>query len=224
MTTVSSSTSSSTTTASSAAASARTSLAGDYTNFLKLLTTQLQNQDPLSPMDTDKFTSQLVQYSQVEQQLATNTKLDTLAASSASASQAAAVNYLGAKIDLNNALTELTSSGATVTYKLASEATDVDLSFYNSDNKLVYTQVGKLAAGVNTVTWDGTLDDGTQAAAGTYRVAISAKDATGAAVSSTVDSSGTVTSVNFAADGVTLGVAGTTVPLSSVNTVSIPQS
>lgn len=223
MTTVSSATSSSPT-ASSAAASARTSLAGDYTNFLKLLTTQLQNQDPLSPMDTDKFTSQLVQYSQVEQQLATNDKLDTLATTAASASQAAAVNYLGSTIALNDALTELTSSGATVDYKLAGEATDVSLSFYNANNELVHTQVGKLAAGRNTVTWNGMLDDGTPAPAGTYRVAIAAKNASGATVGSTVESSGTVTSVNFAKGGVTLGVGGATVPLASVNTVSVPQS
>jgi flagellar basal-body rod modification protein FlgD len=221
MTTVPSSTNSSAAASSSAA---NKTLAGDFTNFLKLLTTQLQNQDPLEPMDTDKFTSQLVQYSQVEQQLATNSKLDTLVSSAGNVSQASAIGYLGAKVNLTEALTELGATGATVNYTLASEATDVTLNFYNASNSLVYSQAGKLAAGSNSVTWDGTLIDGSKAPAGTYRVEIAAKNTAGQAVAATVDSSGTVSSVNFGSDGITLTVAGTEIPLSSVTNVTAPGS
>ena len=60
--------------------SAKTGLAEDFAQFLTLLTVQLQNQDPLSPMDTTEFTNQLVAFTGVEQQINTNQKLDSLVA------------------------------------------------------------------------------------------------------------------------------------------------
>jgi len=54
----------------------KASLSQDFDDFLQLLTTQLQNQDPLNPMDSNEFTNQLVQFSQVEQQINSNQKLD----------------------------------------------------------------------------------------------------------------------------------------------------
>lgn len=214
--------STSSTSSAGSTAAARTTLDANYTDFLKLLTTQLQNQDPLSPMDTDKFTSQLVQYSQVEQQLATNDKLDTLVTTAGAVSQSAAVNYLGAKVDLDDAITELSSSGSSVTYNLDAAATDVTLNYYDSSNTLVYSQVGKLAAGSNTVTWDGTLKNGTKAPNGSYRVAVTATDEAGAAIGTSVDSSGTVSAVTYDSNGVNLTVAGTTIPLASVRKVAVP--
>ncbi|HZZ11369.1 MAG TPA: flagellar hook capping FlgD N-terminal domain-containing protein, partial [Paraburkholderia sp.] len=70
-------------------------LAGNFDTFLTLLTTQLQNQDPLSPMDSTQFTQQLVAFSGVEQQINTNNNLQSLIALNQSQQAASAVSYIG---------------------------------------------------------------------------------------------------------------------------------
>ncbi len=77
-------------------------MSGNFDTFLQLLTTQLQNQDPTSPMDTNQFTQQLVQFSQVEQQISTNDNLKSLIALGQSRSSADAVSYLGKTVTLTN--------------------------------------------------------------------------------------------------------------------------
>ena len=94
--------STSTTSTTSSSSTARTSLATNFQTFLTLLTTQLQNQDPTSPMDSNQFTQQLVMYSQVEQQLSTNDKLDSLIALGSSQSTNLAMSYLGKNVVLSD--------------------------------------------------------------------------------------------------------------------------
>ena len=79
----------------SEAANSRTRLSDNYDTFLVLLTAQLQNQDPLAPMDSTQFTQQLVQFSQVEQQIRTNEQLEGLVGQYQAASAGAALSYLG---------------------------------------------------------------------------------------------------------------------------------
>ena len=76
--TTTSSTSSSSSAASAAGSNATQQLAGNFDTFLQLLTTQLQNQNPLDPLDTNQFTQQLVEFASVEQQVNMNTNLQTL--------------------------------------------------------------------------------------------------------------------------------------------------
>lgn len=73
-------------------------LAEDFDQFLNLLTTQLQNQDPLNPMDSNEFTNQIVQFSQVEQAINTNQKLDSLVSLQLASISGAALNYVGMDI------------------------------------------------------------------------------------------------------------------------------
>src|SRR5271154_1591718 len=87
-----------TNTSSSTNNSAMQQLSGNMNTFLTLLTTQLQHQDPLSPMDSTQFTQQLVEYSQVEQQINTNTNLTNLISLQQTNSGAAAVGYLGKEV------------------------------------------------------------------------------------------------------------------------------
>src|ERR1700712_4732508 len=77
-------------------------LAGNFNTFLTLLTTQLKNQDPLSPMDSNAFTQQLVEFSQVEQQIDSNTNLKTLISQGQSQGTAMATTYLGKKVTITN--------------------------------------------------------------------------------------------------------------------------
>src|ERR1700686_3335504 len=95
-------TTSTTSTAQAAGVVGSQQLAGNFDTFLKLLTTQLQNQDPLSPMDSNQFTQELVQFSQVEQQINTNTSLASLIALTKTQSSANAVSYLGKTITITD--------------------------------------------------------------------------------------------------------------------------
>src|ERR1700748_2840526 len=87
--------------ASSATDSSMQQLSGNFDTFLQLLTTQLQNQDPTSPMDTNQFTQQLVEYSQVEQQIDTNTNLQSLITQGGTQNAAYAPSYLGKNVTVS---------------------------------------------------------------------------------------------------------------------------
>src|SRR6185503_3409362 len=108
--------------ASSATNKARQTLSSNYDMFLKLLTAQLQNQDPLSPMDSNQFTQQLVMYSQVEQQLTTNDNLSSLIALQKSAAGANAVSYLGRTAFTQGADTSLADGAANWRCSLPNDA------------------------------------------------------------------------------------------------------
>jgi hypothetical protein len=93
---------SSNTTATNSTDPALKQLSGNFSTFLNLLTTQLKNQDPTSPMDTNQFTQQLVMYSQVEQQIQSNANLKTLIAQGQSTASQMAMDYLGKKVSIMN--------------------------------------------------------------------------------------------------------------------------
>src|SRR3978361_2166115 len=95
------------TTASSTSAADKNQIAGNFQQFLQLLTTQLKNQSPLSPLDTNQFTQQLVQFASVEQQLKTNDTLSSLLTSSKASSTANAATYVGLKITADGATQNL---------------------------------------------------------------------------------------------------------------------
>src|SRR6195952_5935549 len=105
-----------TSTATASAASASSSskeIAGNFTQFLTLLTTQVKNQNPLDPMDTNQFTQQLVQFAQVEQQLKGNDRLDSILTNSKSASAASSTAYLGQTVTADGKTAQLKDGAAT---------------------------------------------------------------------------------------------------------------
>ncbi len=97
-------------------------IAGNFTQFLTLLTTQLKNQNPLDPMDTNQFTQQLVQFAGVEQQLKANDRLDSILASSKAASTASATSYIGQTIESTGTTADLKDGAATWTLNAARAA------------------------------------------------------------------------------------------------------
>src|SRR5882672_6372146 len=115
--------------ASSASASAtkpivdKQSLASNFTTFLQLLTTQLKNQNPLDPLDTNQFTQQLVQFAQVEQQMKSNDQLATLVALQKTAAATTALAYVGATVVVDGSKTEFaTGTGATWSFNVSKPA------------------------------------------------------------------------------------------------------
>src|ERR1700755_2209849 len=103
-------------------ASSRQTIAGNFDTFLQLLTTQLQNQNPLDPLDTNQFTQQLVEFSGVEQQLKTNDLLDSLVTNAAANRAASAAGYLGATITADGSTTSLSDGAAQWTFNAAKPA------------------------------------------------------------------------------------------------------
>jgi len=218
-TAVNNNTTNTTGTSSSSTNNAMQQLSGNMNTFLTLLTTQLQNQDPLSPMDSTQFTQQLVEYSQVEQQINTNTNLQSLISLQQAGAGAASVGYLGKEVTVTNGNAALTNGTATWNYTLAANAATTSLTVTNASGQTVYTGSGATSSGSNTFTWNGQTNSGTQLADGTYTLAVTSTDGNGNAVTSTVTSTGTVNELNLSGSSPQLMIGSMAVPLSAVSLV-----
>ena len=132
------------------ATAASNRLAESFDNFLTLLTTQLQNQDPLEPLETNEFTTQLVQFTNVEQQIAANTKLEKLIGLTETAQLSAALDTLGKIIEAPGDTAALAAGEATWGYSLATTADSVSIEVFDDAGKRVATEIGETAAGAHT--------------------------------------------------------------------------
>jgi len=170
------------------------SVQSQFNTFLTLLTTELQNQDPSSPLDTNAFTTQLVQFSQLEQQLNTNTDLQTLIAGQTTGTMGTALSYIGQTVEASggNFVLDGTDSD-TLSYNLASAAKTVTINVVNSSGQTVAQIPGDTASGQNSISYDGTSPGQPTLAAGQYSFTVTAVDGSGNAVQSTVYTTGTVT-------------------------------
>lgn len=203
---------------SSTSNNAMSQLSGNFDMFLQMLTTQLQNQDPLDPMDTSQFTQQLVEYSQVEQQIDTNTNLQTLISQGTSQSAAYATGYLGKTVTVSGGEGSLQNGQAQWTYNLGASATSTTLTVTNSKGTVVYSGSGQTTAGNNVFNWNGQDNNGNQLPDGTYTLGVKAS-AGGQTVTTTVSSSGTVSEVDMSNGTPELLIGAMQVPLSSISSV-----
>jgi flagellar basal-body rod modification protein FlgD len=172
-------------------------LSGNFNTFLSLLTTQLKNQDPLSPMDSNQFTQQLVQFSQVEQQIDTNTNLKTLIQQGTSQAGTFAATYLGKKVSVTNGNGALVQGQANWSYTLDNGAAVTSLTVSDANGRVVYTQAGETGAGTHSFAWNGKDNNGNSLADGTYKLSVAAQTQAGATVTSSVASAGTVTQIDM---------------------------
>lgn len=223
MTTVTSATTATTTSTTSTTSTARTSLATNFQTFLTLLTTQLQNQDPTSPMDSNQFTQQLVMYSQVEQQLSTNDKLDSLIALGSNQSTNLAMSYLGKNVVLSDGTGELTNSSASWTYGLANDAAATTLTVKDSNGNVVYSKTADASgntAGTHAFTWDGKNASGDVQSDGLYTLVVSSAATDGTSIKTTLASKATVTGVDLSGSSPQLVIGSSEVALSSATMVT----
>ena len=194
-------------------------IAGNFDTFLQLLTTQLQNQNPLDPLDTNQFTQQLVEFSGVEQQLKTNDYLSSLVSVNSNTVNSSAVNYIGKTVSASGVQSDLSNGQAQWSFNLA-DAANVNVDIKDSSGNVVYTESGSMQGGQGTFTWDGTDSAGNNKPDGTYSIQMQATDSNGQPVAITTQTSGTVTGVDFTGTEPVLLLGNTRVNLSSVASVS----
>lgn len=212
----SSSSSSSTTSSSNAASNA---LSGNYELFLTLLTTQIQNQDPLDPLDSAEYTNQLVQYSSVEQSIQTNQYLETLVSAMEASRASSYVSYLGAEVTASGSSTMLTGGEANWSYNVSEAATGT-VEIRNTSGALIYSGDMEMAKGSGTYSWDGTTNSGTKADDGSYSISFKMKDSAGNTETVSTQFTGVVDEVDLSSGEAYLKIGSLRIPVSSVLSVS----
>lgn len=205
-------------------ASGQQNLNSSYQTFLTLLTAQLKNQDPTSPLDTNAFTQQLVQMTGVQQQLLSNKLLQQLVNQGGFTVQEA-VGLIGKTVTADADTAVLKGGTASWTYSLPQAASQASLAIKDSTGKLVWSGTAPdLSSGKHTFTWDGKDSTGKALDPGAYTLSITASNANGAPIAASTGLTGVVTSV-FASNGETMvSIGGATAPVSSISSVSGPES
>jgi flagellar basal-body rod modification protein FlgD len=191
-------------------------------DFLTLLTTQLQYQDPTQPMDSTAFVAQLAQFSALEQMTNVNTTLTSMLTAQSTALQTTAADFLGHTAVFNTDQVSLQQGQpATITADLSAAAANVNITIQDQNGDTVRTLAeGPAAAGVDTFTWDGNDDNGNSLASGTYTVQIAATDSNGNAISLTQSGSAQITAVSYDSSGTPTFIAGgTSVSLSEISQI-----
>lgn len=187
---------------------------GNFDTFLKVLTTQLTNQNPLEPLDTHQFTAQLVQFASAEQLIAQNSKLDTISQQLRNREAGSALNYLDRMVEVDGQVLDLVNGRGALSYKFADEARSARLRIYNDKGLKVHE--ASLDGGVSgewkSFVWRGVGGLNRLGAAvtypnGTYRVVVSAEDAEGNPVPVEHRSLRLVTNIAFGENQVNLAFA-----------------
>lgn len=181
----------------------RNKLAKDLDSFLTLLTSQLKNQDPLSPMDSTEFTNQLVQFAQVEQQINSNESLTSLITLSQQNIVTNAVNYIGKTVEAQSEKVPLQDGHAKMAYGVSEDAASVAIVIRNVSGEIVYSAAGDKSSGVHAFEWDGKDAYGVQQPDGTYTMQVTALSKTNDAVDTYTTAFGKVTGITTK-DGQTL--------------------
>jgi flagellar basal-body rod modification protein FlgD len=187
-------------------------------DFLKLLTTQLQNQDPLNPISNEDFIAQTAQFSSLEQLQNMNTVLQQLLALSGGNGVTSSAPLLGRTVSVNGSAVPLDGSQpVTLSYQLPAGANTVALQILNSSGTSVRTiPLGSQAAGAHQAAFNGLDDQGRRLTAGSYTYQVVALDQTGRAVPGATTGGGQVTGISMESGQVMLLVGTERVPLTSV--------
>jgi len=197
-------------------------IAGNFQTFLTLLTTQLQNQNPLDPLDTNQFTQQLVEFAQVEQQLKSNAQLTTLVQLQQTAQATQALQFVGKTAIVAGGTTALSNSSATWELNVPSTST-INISIANSAGQTVYSGNFSANAGNNQpFTWNGQGNDGTQWPDGYYTLTATAPDGSGNTVSIPTQVGGTVSAVDLTQSPPLLSINGQSYTISQVKAIGAP--
>jgi flagellar basal-body rod modification protein FlgD len=207
-------------TTSTAASSAK--LTQDYNSFLKLLTTQMQNQDPLSPMESTEFTNQLVQFSQVEQQISQNTKLDKLVSLQNSNQTQASLGFIGLDVEATGNAFTYDSNPVKMSYTLPETPTSTTIQIKNEKGVVVRSMEGVRSTSRQELTWDGKKSDGSAAPEGSYTFSVVAPKADSKVMTAKTSVFGRVSGIEAGNGDTTLMMGNTPVKMENVITAKLP--
>jgi len=199
-------------------------LSGDLTTFLKLFTTQLKNQDPTKPLETNEITAQLAQFSSVEQQVRTNQSIDKLVNAQKQTQLSTAVSYLNKEVETSGNTGTLQAGQATFSYFLPANTASAQVTITNAAGRAVFQGQGTLLKGRNLVVWDGKNSfNQNMEPNGKYTISIAAKDANQNTLTVDTRSVGIVTGVESGSNGaVSLTVGNVQVPFDQILAVREP--
>jgi flagellar basal-body rod modification protein FlgD len=199
--------SSATTAAASATGVDKGTIAGNFQTFLQLLTTQLKNQNPLDPLDTNQFTQQLVQFAQVEQQLKSNDQLAKLVALEQTAQSTYALAFVGQAVAVDGATAPLSEGQAT--WSLTSTKPSVaTVNITSANGQTVYSGTFNINAGQHPFVWDGRDTNGQQWPDGNYTISVTALDASQQPVAVSTEIEALVDSADLSKNPPVLSIAG----------------
>ncbi len=194
-------------------------IAGNFQSFLQLLTTQLQNQNPLDPLDTNQFTQQLVEFAGVQQQLNTNDSLATLVSLQKTTQSTQALGFVGKTAVVTGSTAPMTSSTAAWQLSVPT-ASALHVTIANSTGQTVFTGTYNASAGNNQpFAWNGQGNDGTQYPDGNYTLTATAQDASGNSVAVTTAIEGVVNSVDLTQSPPLLSIGGQTYTVSQIQSI-----
>lgn len=198
--------------------SGKAMLASNFETFLALLTTQLKNQDPLAPLDSNEFTAQLTQMAGVEQQLLTNTLLKNLVTAQTGDGLTQAAAYIGKDATAIWSTTRFDDGAAKWSYELGQGATNVTLQVVNAAGQTVWSgPAPDKSTGLHDFTWDGKTTGGGQVdEGGIYSLKVFAKNGAGTDVENQVLIRGRVTSVEMYDDMAYVAIGGSVMPVSKL--------
>lgn len=198
-----------------------TMIASNFTTFLQLLTTQLKNQNPLDPLDTNQFTQQLVQFAQVEQQMKSNDQLSSLVSLEKSAQATTALAYVGATVVVDGSTAQLTNSQAKWSFNVSKPST-ATITIKDSTGQTAYTGTFGVNPGLQTFTWDGRGNDGRIWPDGNYTLTATAVDASNQSVAFSTEVQAIVDSVDLTQDPPQLSINGQNYTLDKIKRIVRP--
>ncbi len=196
-------------------------IANNFTTFLQLLTTQLKNQNPLEPLDTNQFTQQLVQFTQVEQQMKMNDQMATLIKLNETAEKTIALAYVGSTVVVDGAVTRLQQGSATWQFS-TTKPTTVSITIKDANGATAYTSSYTVQPGTQTVAWDGVGNNGMQYPDGDYAISVTAKDASGQVTALPTEIQGPVDYVDVSTSPPVLAIGGQKFTLDKIKRVVRP--
>ncbi|HMJ43180.1 MAG TPA: flagellar hook capping FlgD N-terminal domain-containing protein [Pseudolabrys sp.] len=196
-------------------------IASNFTTFLQLLTTQLKNQNPLDPLDTNQFTQQLVQFAQVEQQMKSNDQLATLVSMDKTAQQTTALAYVGANVVVDGSTGNVTNGKGNWSFNVTKPAT-ATVVIKDSTGQTAYTGSFAVNPGTQNFQWDGKGNDGRQWPDGNYTLSATAVDASKNTVAISTEVHATVDSVDMTQDPPLLSINGQNYTMDKIKRIVRP--
>ena len=197
-------------------------IASNFTTFLQLLTTQLKNQNPLDPLDTNQFTQQLVQFAQVEQQMKSNDQLATLVSMDKSAQQTTALAYVGASVVVDGSTSNVSNGQGNWSFNVTKPSTATVTIKDDLTGQTAYTGSFAVNPGNQSFGWDGKGNDGKQWPDGNYTLSVTAVDANKQTVAISTEVTAVVDSVDLTQDPPLLSINGQNFSLDKIKRIVRP--